>query len=160
MSARVVILMGSKSDLEHVAKIVSACESFGLETERHIASAHKSARYLLSLLERIESRGEPVVYITVAGRSNALSGMADAHVANPVIACPPISSAFGGVDIFSSLRMPGGVAPLVVLEPEAAALAAAKILGLVDPQIQERVRAFQKAQTEQIIADDRALNEA
>lgn len=159
MSARVVILMGSKSDLDHVAKIVAACESFGLETERHIASAHKSARYLLDLLERIEGRGEPVVYITVAGRSNALSGMVDAHVAHPVIACPPISSAFAGADIFSSLRMPGGVAPLVVLEPAAAALAAAKILGLVDPQIQEHVRAFQKAQMEQILADDQALNE-
>jgi phosphoribosylaminoimidazole carboxylase PurE protein len=71
------------------------------------------------------------VYITVAGRSNALSGFVDAQVTAPVIACPPESEAFGGLDILSSLRMPRGVAPLVVLEPENAALAAAKMLGMV-----------------------------
>ncbi len=152
--------MGSKSDLEHVGQIVSACQAFGLETERHIASAHKSARYLLDLLERIEAEGAPVVYITVAGRSNALSGMADANVTGPVIACPPYSSSYGGADIYSSLRMPGGVAPLVVLEPAAAALAAAKILALADPALRERVRAYQAQMTEQIIRDDRVLGEA
>jgi 5-(carboxyamino)imidazole ribonucleotide mutase len=160
MSPRVVILMGSKSDLDHVAKIVSACEALGLETERHIASAHKAARYLLGLLDRIEAQGEAVVYITVAGRSNALSGMADASVTNPVIACPPYSASFGGADIYSSLRMPGGVAPMVVLEPEAAALAAAKILALADPDLRERVRAYQARNTEQIIADDRELGDS
>jgi phosphoribosylaminoimidazole carboxylase PurE protein len=152
--------MGSKSDLDHVAKIVSACEALGLTTERHIASAHKAARYLLGLLERIEAEGEPVVYITVAGRSNALSGMADANVTGPVIACPPYSSSFGGADIYSSLRMPGGVAPMVVLEPAAAALAAAKILALSDPALRERVRAYQAEMTQQIMDDDRSLEEA
>jgi 5-(carboxyamino)imidazole ribonucleotide mutase len=160
MSPRVVILMGSKSDLDHVAKIVSACEALGLETERHIASAHKSARYLLDLLERSEARDEPMVYITVAGRSNALSGMADANVAAPVIACPPYSASFGGADIYSSLRMPGGVAPLVVLEPAAAALAAAKILALAEPTLRERVRRYQAEMAQQIMNDDRALGEA
>ncbi len=160
MAPRVVILMGSKSDLDHVGKIVAACEALGLQTERHIASAHKSARYLLDLLERYEQEGEPLVYITVAGRSNALSGMADANVSGPVIACPPYSSSFGGADIYSSLRMPKGVAPLVVLEPEAAALAAAKILALTDAALRERVQAYQAEMTQQIIRDDRSLGEA
>jgi len=65
----------------------------------------------------------------VAGRSNALSGFLDAQVTAPVIACPPASEAFGGMDILSSLRMPRGVAPLVVLEPENAALAACQDAG-------------------------------
>jgi 5-(carboxyamino)imidazole ribonucleotide mutase len=157
MSARVVILMGSRADQEHVANIVRACGEFGLVVEQHIASAHKSARYLLDLLSAYEDSGDPIVYITVAGRSNALSGMVDANVTAPVIACPPLSSAFGGADVFSSLRMPGGIAPLLVLEPAAAALAAAKIMAVSDPALRERVGAFQAALTQQIIDDDNAL---
>ena len=159
MSARVVILMGSKSDLDHVGKIVAACEAFDIETERHIASAHKSPRYLLDLLDRVEAEEGPIVYITVAGRSNALSGMADSSVSSPVIACPPYSSSFGGADIFSSLRMPGGVAPMVVLEPAAAALAAAKILAIADPELRKRVKAHQQDNMQQLIDADRSLNE-
>ena len=82
-----------------------------------------------------EADPRPKVYITVAGRSNALSGFVDGAVSAPVIACPPPSEAFGGADIFSSLRMPSGIAPAVVLEPANAALLAAKILGLVDPDV-------------------------
>ncbi|NLT73181.1 MAG: AIR carboxylase family protein [Chloroflexi bacterium] len=158
MTARVVILMGSLSDREHVARIASACAEFGLAVEQHVASAHKSARYLLGLLEESEMRGGPVVYITVAGRSNALSGLVDASVAAPVICCPPLSPAFGGADIFSSLRMPSGVAPLVVLEPAAAALAAAKIISLGDKALKQRIVAYQDAMTRQIVDDDRTLS--
>ncbi|MBN1665652.1 MAG: AIR carboxylase family protein, partial [Anaerolineales bacterium] len=113
----VVILMGSQSDLEHCRKIVTACEPFGIECVLRIASAHKTAARLLAILETYEADSRPKVYITVAGRSNALSGMVDASVGSPVIACPPASSSFGGADIFSSLRMPSGVAPMVVLDP-------------------------------------------
>jgi 5-(carboxyamino)imidazole ribonucleotide mutase/phosphoribosylaminoimidazole-succinocarboxamide synthase len=98
------------------------------------------------------------VYITVAGRSNALSGFTDGAVSAPVIACPPASDAFGGADVYSSLRMPSGVAPAVVLEPANAALLAAKILGLSDPEILEAVKNFQRQQATKIIQDDRNLN--
>ena len=81
-----------------------------------------------------------VMYTTIAGRSNALGGLVDATVTAPVITCPPYSEAFGGSDVFSSLRMPGGVAPLLILEPANAALAAAKILGLSDPRLADLVR--------------------
>lgn len=157
VSGKVVIFMGSLADREHVERIASACAEFGLRVEKHVASAHKSARYLLDLLSAQEAANEPVVYITVAGRSNALSGMVDANVSAPVIACPPVSSAFGGADIFSSLRMPTGVAPLVVLEPAAAALAAAKILSLGDDALRQRIIAYQNALNAQIINDDSAL---
>ena len=157
MSGRLIIIMGSLADRDHVNKIVEACASFGLAVEQHVASAHKSARYLLDLLQAQESKGENVVYITVAGRSNALSGMVDANVSAPVIACPPISSAFGGADIYSSLRMPTGVAPLLVLEPTAAALAAAKILSQSDDALRQTVQKYQASLTEQIINDDGTL---
>jgi phosphoribosylcarboxyaminoimidazole (NCAIR) mutase len=84
--------------------------------------------------------------------------MVDAQVSPPVIACPPLSEAFGGADIFSSLRMPGGVAPAVILDPEGAALFAAKILGVTDVAIREKVTAFQHQNAERLLADDAELN--
>src|SRR5262249_44968388 len=121
-------------------------------------SAHKTPARLLALLEQYEADPRSKVYITIAGRSNALSGMVDAQVASPVIACPPPSESFGGVDIFSSLRMPSGVAPAVILDPEGAALLAAKILAVADPAIRERITALQKQNAERLMADDAELN--
>jgi phosphoribosylaminoimidazole carboxylase PurE protein len=105
-------------------------------------------------LRQYESDPRLKVYITIAGRSNALSGFVDAQVTAPVIACPPPSDAFGGADIFSSLRMPGGVAPAVVLEPANAALLAAKILGQIDPAIKTRVQALQQNAIDRILQSD------
>jgi len=53
--------------------------------------------------------------------------------------------------------MPSVIAPAVVLEPANAALLAAKILALTDPDLRQRVLAFQQAQSEKILADDAAL---
>ena len=153
----VVILMGSKSDLPFVRKITDALDAFGLTYVRRVASAHKSARYLLDLLAQYEASGEVGVYITVAGRSNALSGMVDANVAAPVIACPPYSEKYGGADLYSSLRMPSGVAPAVVIEPGGAALLAAKILALGDPVLRARVADAQRAQVDALLAADKEM---
>ncbi len=155
--AFVPIIMGSKADLEHARAIEEGLRSFGIECEMRVASAHKAARYLLDLLAGYEADPRPKVYITVAGRSNALSGMVDANVTAPVIACPPYSDRFGGADVFSSLRMPSGVAPAVVLDPKGAALLAAKILALADPALRTRIARAQEAATQQIIDDDQAL---
>jgi 5-(carboxyamino)imidazole ribonucleotide mutase len=153
----VVILMGSKSDEAHCQKIAEAAKSFGLDVTLHVGSAHKTPKYVLDHLSRYERDPRPKVYVTVAGRSNALSGFTDGSVKAPVIACPPASEAFGGADIFSSLRMPSGIAPALVLDPAGAALLAAKILGLTDPAVAERVVNYQKAQMENIIADDQGM---
>ena len=150
----VVILMGSKSDLQFAGRITAALDKLGIAHEERVASAHKSARYLLDLLAAYEAGGNVGVYITVAGRSNALSGMVDANVTAPVIACPPYSEKFAGGDLYSSLRMPSGVAPAVVLEPAAAALLAAKILGVADPALRQQIAKAQRAQTESLIEAD------
>jgi 5-(carboxyamino)imidazole ribonucleotide mutase len=154
----VIILMGSKADLEHSQKIAEAARSFGLEAVLHIGSAHKTPEHVLLLLRKYEAEARPRVYITVAGRSNALSGFTDGSVSAPVIACPPPSEAFGGADVYSSLRMPSGIAPAVVLEPANAALLAAKILGLRDPAVHARVVAFQKKQAEQVTEADKSIS--
>jgi phosphoribosylaminoimidazole carboxylase PurE protein len=153
----VIILMGSKADLEHSQKIAEAARGFGLEAALHIGSAHKTPEHVLLLLRKYEAEKRPRVYITVAGRSNALSGFTDGSVSAPVIACPPPSEALVGADIYSSLRMPSGIAPGVVLEPANAALLAAKILGLSDPAVQARVVEFQKKQAEKITQDDKSI---
>jgi len=98
-----------------------------------------------------------VVFITVAGRSNALSGFTDAQTYCPFIACPPVGKTFGGSDVFSSLRMPSGVAPMVVLEPENVAPAAAKIIALSDERIHVMVTSFQEQQKLNLINDDKEL---
>jgi 5-(carboxyamino)imidazole ribonucleotide mutase len=154
MDALVVILMGSKADMDFCMKIKEAVEGFGLKTELRVGSAHKTSRHVLDLLTQYEADPIPKVYITVAGRSNALSGFTDGLVAAPVIACPPPSEAFGGADIYSSLRMPSGIAPAVVLEPVNAALLAAKILGIGNANVQQKVKQYQARQAEKIIEDD------
>lgn len=152
---KVAILMGSKGDLDHCRRIKGALEAFGIESVMRVASAHKTPERLLSLIRELE--GEVELFITVAGRSNALSGMADAQTIKPVIACPPYSDRFAGADIYSSLRMPSGVAPLVVLEPEGAALAAAKIVALYDPEVRGRVKAYQEEKRREIEEADREV---
>lgn len=161
--AEIVIIMGSKSDLAQGQQIAAAAQKLGLSCELRVASAHKSPAYLLEMLRAYEAEdaqpalqttGPRRVYITIAGRSNALSGFVDAAVSAPVIACPPYSDKFAGADVFSSLRMPSGVAPALVLEPEAAALLAAKILGR-----REAVRQMQAEQQARIIADDKMVRQ-
>jgi 5-(carboxyamino)imidazole ribonucleotide mutase/phosphoribosylaminoimidazole-succinocarboxamide synthase len=153
----VVILMGSKADMEHCKKISDACKQYGLETVMRVGSAHKTAEHALAILREYEADPRPKVYITVAGRSNALSGFTDGAVSAPVIACPPASDSFGGADVYSSLRMPSGIAPAVVLEPSNAALLAAKILGLVDAGVQEQVKVSQKRAADKVIEDDASV---
>jgi 5-(carboxyamino)imidazole ribonucleotide mutase/phosphoribosylaminoimidazole-succinocarboxamide synthase len=150
----VVILMGSKADAPHGQKIADAARGFGLKVVTRIGSAHKTPEHVLALLREYEADPRAKVYVTIAGRSNALSGFVDGAVTAPVIACPPPSDAFGGMDLLSSLRMPSAIASAVVLDPANAALLAAKILGLTNPAVRERVRAFQKEQARKILDDD------
>lgn len=153
--SKVVIIMGSKSDLEWSKEIAKHLEAFGVKSILRIASAHKVPLICHELIKEYEK--ELVVFITVAGRSNALSGFTDAQTWCPVIACPPYSSKFGGGDIYSSLRMPSAVAPMTVLEPANAALAAAKILGLADEKVRTKITAHQNAAREALKKDDHEL---
>ena len=153
----VPILMGSKSDLKHGQAIADALGKLGIESEIRVGSAHKTPSHALDILAKYEADPRPKVYITIAGRSNALSGFTDAQVLAPVIACPPSSSSFGGADIYSSLRMPSGVAPAVVLEPVNAALLAAKILGVSDAEVRQRVADSQEEKRQRILDDDAGL---
>ena len=95
------------------------------------------------------------MFITVAGMSDALSGLSDANVASPVIACPPRSEEFAQLDVLSSMRTPPGVGPMLSLEPANAALSAAKILGLSDSEVHVAVKANQQARAQKVLDADR-----
>jgi len=153
--SKVVIIMGSKADLEWANQISKVLDRFEISNVSRIASAHKVPLKCYELIKAYEK--ENVVFITIAGMSNALSGFTDAQTHCPVIACPPYSDKFGGADLFSSVRMPSGVAPLAVLSAENAALAAAKILGLSDPKIQSKISDYQNKKREELEEADQGL---
>ncbi len=149
----VVIIMGSKADVEFSRKIAKFLDEFGISYTMRVASAHKTPEKVLKILKEYKD----ALFITVAGRSNALSGFVDANTTSPVIACPPYSDKFSGLDVLSSLRMPSGVAPMVVLEPENAALAAAKILALKNEKLRKKVEEYQKKKKEEVESADREV---
>src|SRR5438270_10579327 len=143
MAGQVIIIMGSKGDLSHAQAVVKTLKALEITYQMRVCSAHKATQRLLEMLHGYEQEG-PLVYITIAGRSNALSAVIDANTRFPVIACPPYSDRFGGMDILSSLRLPSGIASPTILEPEGAALLAAKILALFDEQLRQRVEQYKQ----------------
>ena len=150
----VIVLCGSGADKDHADNIISAAAKLGLDGCVRIASAHRTPAHALAILEEVNarSRTKPTVLITVAGRSNALSGFCDPQTRVPVIACPPPSDF--AEDVWSSLRMPAGVAPVVALEPANAALAAAKMLSLAEPRVADAVAAFQEQARAKVLQAD------
>jgi 5-(carboxyamino)imidazole ribonucleotide mutase len=154
---RVVILSGSPRDSGWVDQIAAVLERLGVPVVRRVGSAHRVPEHVLGLLRHYDTEPSPTVFVTVAGMSDALSGLSDANVVSPVIACPPRADAFAGLDVLSSLRTPPGVAPVVALEPVNAALAAAKILALNDADLRLRVSAYQAELANRVLDADAEL---
>jgi 5-(carboxyamino)imidazole ribonucleotide mutase len=145
--------MGSERDLDFCREIAKHLKALGVDYVFRVASAHKTPEKVQEILKEFEK--EKVVYITVAGRSNALSAFVDAKTAKLVIACPPYSEKFGGADIYSSLRVPSGIGSLVTIEPESAAIAVAKIFAIEDGTLAKSIREYQQAKKREIEkADD------
>jgi 5-(carboxyamino)imidazole ribonucleotide mutase len=157
MKGKIIILMGSERDLEFCREIAKSLKTLGLDYSFRVGSAHKTPERVLKILKEYEK--EKVVFITVAGRSNALSAFVDANTTKPVIACPPYSDKFAGIDIYSSLRVPSGVASLVTIEPEGAALAVAKILAVEDKELEKRIEKYQQAKKREIEKADESAKE-
>jgi 5-(carboxyamino)imidazole ribonucleotide mutase len=148
MNGKAVIIMASERDLEFCREIAKHLKALEVDYEFRVASAHKTPEKVLEILKEFE--GEKIVYVTVAGRSNALSAFADFNTSKPVIACPPYSEKFGGADIYSSLRVPSGIGSLVTIEPEGAAIAAAKILSVGNKELEKRIKAYQLGKKKEI----------
>jgi 5-(carboxyamino)imidazole ribonucleotide mutase len=142
MSGKAIIIMGSDRDLDFSREIAKYLKLLNVDYEFRVASAHKTPQKVLDILNEFQK--EKIVYITVAGRSNALSAFIDGNTSKPVIACPPYSEKYGGTDIYSSLRVPSGIGSVVTIEPEGAAIAAAKILSLQKTELETIVLAYQE----------------
>lgn len=148
MAGKAIIVMGSERDLDFSRDIAKYLKLLSIPYVFRVASAHKTPDKVLEVIKEFET--EKAVYITVAGRSNALSAFMDANTTKPVIACPPYSEKFGGADIYSSLRVPSGIGSVVTIEPEGAAIAAAKILALDDAEIQKLVGEYQLSKKKEV----------
>ena len=122
----VVILAGSVKDQTFVNKIMGELNKVGIYSRNYVASAHKSTSLVLDILNSYEEQKNrrSVVYVTVAGRSNALSGVVACNSTYPVIACPPFKDKNDMlVNIHSTLQMPSNVPVMTILEPLNVALA-------------------------------------
>jgi 5-(carboxyamino)imidazole ribonucleotide mutase len=148
MPGKAIIIMGSERDLGFSREIAKYLKLLGVSYEFRVASAHKSPEKVLEIIKGFEA--EEVIYVTVAGRSNALSAFVDGNSSKPVIACPPYSEKYSGVDIYSSLRVPSGIGSVVTIEPEGAAIAVAKIFALKDGAVAENVKNYKEAKKEEL----------
>ena len=127
---KVVIIMGSESDRDFAQKIIDGLEKFSINYDVNVASAHKQPLEVLNIIKSYGNK-EGFVYITIAGRSNALSGFVAANSNKPVIACPPFKDKIDMlVNIHSTLQMPSNAPVLTILDPGNCALAAKRILEL------------------------------
>ncbi len=143
------IILGSKSDSEFGEKISGKLKELGVAADTKIASAHKAPAHLLQVMQDAEAKHPNLVYITVAGRSNGLSGVVAGNTTKPVIACPPFKSDEEySVDIHSTLRMPSNVCPMAVMKAENAALAAAKIIALSNEKLRATLTEYMKKMQE------------
>jgi 5-(carboxyamino)imidazole ribonucleotide mutase len=148
MAGKTVIIMGSERDLDYSREIAKYLKLLEVTYEFRVASAHKTPEKVLEIIKEFEK--EKIVYITVAGRSNALSAFIDGNTTKPVIACPPYSEKFGGADIYSSLRVPSGIGSVVTIEPEGAAITTAKILSIMDEKLESNIRTYQDAKRKEL----------
>ena len=127
---KTVLIMGSTSDEPHAKKITDKLDEYGITWEQHAASAHKQPLKVLEILEANKDGGN-IVYITIAGRSNALSGFVAANSEFPTLGCPPFSDkADMLVNIHSTLQMPSNTPVLTIIDPGNCALAVKRIFGV------------------------------
>lgn len=127
---KAVLIMGSTFDEPHAKKITDKLDDYGISWEQHAASAHKQPLKVLEILKNNESEKD-LVYITIAGRSNALSGFVAANSEFPTIGCPPFSDkADMLVNIHSTLQMPSNTPVLTVIDPGNCAIAVKRIFGV------------------------------
>ena len=127
---KTIIIMGSTSDEPHAKKITDKLDEYGITWEQHAASAHKEPLKVLEILTANKD-GKDIVYITIAGRSNALSGFVAANCEFPTIGCPPFADKTDMlVNIHSTLQMPSNTPVLTILDPGNCALAVKRIFGV------------------------------
>ena len=142
MSPSVGILVGSKSDLPVMEKCTQRLEDLGVEYELEVLSAHRNPEGVGEYVASAPRRGIRV-FICAAGMAAHLAGAVAARTNLPVIGIPIAAGTLGGFDaLLATVQMPSGVpvATVAVNGAANAAVLAAQILAISDPELAERVR--------------------
>ena len=148
------VIMGSKSDLEHLQPAVDLLTELHIPHEVRIVSAHRTPQWMAEYASTAEQRGLEVI-IAGAGGAAHLPGMVSAHTILPVLGVPVPATMLNGLDaLLSIVQMPKGVpvGTLAIGKPGAAnaALLAAAILSAGRPDLRERLRAWRDARTREV----------
>ena len=149
---KVGVIMGSTSDLEVMSAAFSVLESFGIEYEKKVISAHRAPYLLAEYASTARDRGLGAI-IAGAGGAAHLAGVTAAYTTLPVIGVPIHGQACGGMDaLLATVQMPSGipVATVAVNGAKNAALLAVSILSLTDQDLKLKLDTFRAEQTEKI----------
>ncbi len=141
MSPRVGILVGSKSDLPVLEKCTARLDDLGVDYELEVRSAHRTPEDVAEYASTARDRGMKVI-ICAAGMAAHLAGAVAARTNLPVIGIPVAAGPLGGFDaLLATVQMPSGVpvATVAVNGAANAAVLAAQILALSDPQLAGRL---------------------
>ena len=145
--------MGSTSDWEVMSAAVETLESFGVEYEKRVVSAHRTPDLMAEYAKSARSRGIGVI-IAGAGGAAHLPGMVAAMTDLPVVGVPVKSRALNGLDsLLSIVQMPAGVpvATVAINGAKNAALIAVSILSLTDSELHRKLAAFREKQTADVL---------
>lgn len=154
MKPKVLILMGSDSDLPVMEKTSKQLEDFNIPYHMTVSSAHRTPERTVKLIRDAEKKGVEVI-IAGAGAAAHLAGVIAAHTILPVIGIPIDSSPLKGIDaLYSTVQMPPGipVATMAVGSGGAknAAIFAAQILARKDKKISAALRSFKKKMAREV----------
>ena len=159
--AKVGIIMGSDSDLPIMQEAIEILESFEIETEVDIVSAHRTPEKLFSYATEAHKRG---IHVIIAGAGGAahLPGMVASMSPLPIIGVPVKSrnSIDGWDSVLSILQMPGGVPVATVALDGAknAGILAAQIIGAADKTIQNKIIDYKEGLKEKVIKASEGVN--
>ncbi|HKK23743.1 MAG TPA: 5-(carboxyamino)imidazole ribonucleotide mutase [Pseudohaliea sp.] len=156
MDVKVGIIMGSVSDWDTMAHASETLHALGIPHETRVVSAHRTPDLLFEYAETAAGRGLAVI-IAGAGGAAHLPGMAAAKTSLPVLGVPVKSRALSGMDsLLSIVQMPAGipVGTLAIGKAGAvnAALLAAAILAVGDPDVRRSLDDYRQRQTDKVLA--------
>ncbi len=154
--AVVGVIMGSRSDWATMTNAAETLAALDIPFETRVVSAHRTPDLLFEYAGSAATRGVKVI-IAGAGGAAHLPGMAASKTQLPVIGVPVESHALKGMDsLLSIVQMPAGIPVATVAIGRAgainAALFAASILALSDPNVESALIAYRKRQTDTVLA--------
>lgn len=159
MNKKVAIIMGSDSDLPVLKGAISTLKGFGISTEVHVMSAHRTPKQACDFASNAKANGFGVI-ICAAGKAAHLAGVVAAHTTLPVIGIPIKSSTLDGLDsLLSTVQMPKGipVATVAVDGADNAAILAVQMLAISDEELSQKLEKMKADMAEEVMAKDRKL---